>query len=1203
MYRPKGRILKACMVVAKTPLGRGKGSTSKIFAAALSFSPGYAIAVPDGGQVVTGNASISQSGATTTINQTSQNLSLKWTSFDIAPTETVNFVQPSASSIAVNRIIDTNGTQILGRLNANGQVYLINPNGILFGQGAQVNVGALVASTLDFDDDKLNDPSITFSGNGTGSIVNQGGINTTGLGGYVALLGNTVSNQGDITAPQGTVALGAGSSTTLTFENNSLIKMQVDQSVLNTLAENGGLIRADGGMVLMNAGAKDALLASVVNNTGVIEAHTVQEHNGTIILLGGMTAGTVNVDGTLDASAPNGGNGGFIETSAARVKIADDVNVTTAAPQGNTGTWLIDPVDFTIASGSAALTTSGIGATTLSNSLIDSSVIIATSDAVGGNGDIFVNSAVSWAKNKLTLSAHRNININADLNASSAASLALEYGLGAVAENNTSQITTTNAAVNLPAGTNNFTTKQGSNGAVKTFTVITSLGAMNSTTTTDLQGMNGGARTDNYALGSNIDATPTTDFGTAGFAPIAGFNGTFDGLGHTVNGLFIDRAATANIGMFGAVGANSVIRNVGLVGGSTKGAAGTGALVGNNGTGTIHNSFATGDVSGDAGTGGLVGSNTTGNISNSFATGDVSGDAGTGGLVGSNTTGNISNSYATGNVSNVAAIGLGGLLGSGSTGNITNSYATGTVTGGAGAGGLVGDITTGNISNSYAIGAVHGGAGSGGLVGRITSGNISNSYSTGSVEGDAGTGGLLGVGTSGIITNSYATGLISGVGAGRGGLIGTTDRTDHVGSFWDINTTGMTTSLGGDGVVGLTTDQMKNPLNFTEATTANGNVNPNWDTASIWTLNSVNYPLLTSLLNKVATVTAENRTETYQGKAYTSGYSVISDNPAYTDSLSGTLSFTGSSQKGVDVGSYDITLGGLFDTNNPQNIVSFVDGTLNITPKALTITGMAASNKTYDGNTVASLTGGSLEGVIAGETLSFTGQTGAFANKNAANGIAVNVTNTRLVNGTGTGLASNYILTKPIVAAANITPKAVTIRGMAASNKIYDGNTVASLTGGSLEGIIAGETLSFAGQTGTFADRRAAKGIAVTVTNTKLVDGKGLASNYSLTQPTVAVANITNKVLNAVRSAVDAASAVYFGTLAAAPVLTVEVQNVITQLTSNILSLVGNPSTTITAIPGPHVSISSGNLGSPLSIINGGIRQLENQLANQTDLN
>jgi filamentous hemagglutinin family protein len=93
-------------------------------------------------------------------------------------------VQPSASAIAVNRILDTNGTQILGRLNANGQVYLINPNGILFGQGAQVNVGGLVASTLDLNDASLSGNTRIFSGNGngtgTGSIVNQGTINAVG---------------------------------------------------------------------------------------------------------------------------------------------------------------------------------------------------------------------------------------------------------------------------------------------------------------------------------------------------------------------------------------------------------------------------------------------------------------------------------------------------------------------------------------------------------------------------------------------------------------------------------------------------------------------------------------------------------------------------------------------------------------------------------------------------------------------------------------------------------------------------------------------------------------------------------------------------------------------------------------------------------------------------------------------------------------
>ena len=575
---------------------KSHASLSRICRGALALTGGllltpFAQSEPLGGQVSAGAGSVTQSGATTTIQQASPNLSLNWKSFNIAPQETVNFVQPSATAVAVNRIFDTNGTQILGRLNANGQVYLINPNGILFGQGAQVNVGALVASTLGFNDASLNGSSRTFSGTGTGSIVNQGTINATGSGGsggFVALLGNNVSNQGAITAPQGTVALGAGSSTTLTFQNNSLLKMQVDQSVLNTLADNGGLIRADGGLVLMSAGAKDALLASVVNNTGFIEARTVQEHNGTIILLGGMTAGTVHVGGTLDASAPNGGNGGFIETSAAHVKIATAANITTAAPAGNTGTWLIDPVDFTIAEGSAALTTSGIGASTLSTSLGSSNVSIATSATTDGNGDIFVNSAVSWSANKLTLTAHRNININANLNATSTASLALNYGLGAVAAGNTSNITTApGAVVNLPAGTTNFTTQQGSNGAVKTYTVITSLGLAGSTTTTDLQGMGGNLIANlNYALGSNIDAAPTAlwDSG-AGFMPIGSsvaplgkpFNSTFDGLGHTISNLTINRPLSDDAGLFSRSLNTSSIRNVRLVDARVTGRSNAGA--------------------------------------------------------------------------------------------------------------------------------------------------------------------------------------------------------------------------------------------------------------------------------------------------------------------------------------------------------------------------------------------------------------------------------------------------------------------------------------------------------------------------------------------------------------------------------------------------------------------------------------------------
>jgi filamentous hemagglutinin family protein len=320
--------------VAETMCGKGRRSTRPLIAASLSLTASVVAAGPLGGQVITGTGTITQSGATTTILQASQTLSLNWKSFNIAPQETVDFVQPSVTSIAVNRIFDVNGTQILGHLDANGLVYLINPNGIVFGRGAQVDVGGLVASTLDLNDPTLGGDTKTFSGSGSGSIVNDGTL-TAGSGGYVALLANKVSNQGTISAQLGSVAVGAGSAATLTFAGSRLVHMQVDQGVLNALAENSGVIRADGGQVLMTAGAQDALLASVVNNTGLIEANTVENHGGSIALMGGQ-AGQVVVKGTLDASSATG-QGGEIVASGETVSVGDDARVTATGATGGGG--------------------------------------------------------------------------------------------------------------------------------------------------------------------------------------------------------------------------------------------------------------------------------------------------------------------------------------------------------------------------------------------------------------------------------------------------------------------------------------------------------------------------------------------------------------------------------------------------------------------------------------------------------------------------------------------------------------------------------------------------------------------------------------------------------------------------------------------------------------------------------------------------
>ncbi|WP_071324520.1 two-partner secretion domain-containing protein [Janthinobacterium sp. 1_2014MBL_MicDiv] len=456
-------VLNAWVAVAETSRGRGKGARRKLAAAVAAIGAlalgGPACAGPTGGQVVAGTATISQSGTTTTVQQASQQATLNWSSFNVGSKESVNFVQPSSSALAVNRILDGNGSQILGRLNANGQVYLINPNGILFGRTAQVNVGGLVASTLEVDSASLRSNKHVFNGKGGGSIVNEGTIRAAD-GGYVALIAARIVNSGTLAARAGSVLMGAGSQVTL--DVGGPVKLQVTQGALDTLIENGGAIQADGGRVFLTAKAAGELASSVINNTGVIEARTLATgERGQIVLLGDMDKGSVRVAGVLDASAPQGGDGGFIETSANRVAI-DAARVSTAAPRGATGTWLIDPNDFTVAASGGNMTGAEV-----SNALASNNFAIMTSSmgTTGGNGDIHVNDAIAWSANKLSLIAERNININANLNATGSGSLAYQYGQGTADGAGSGYKVAAGVAVNIPAS-GAFTWQKGSAGKV-----------------------------------------------------------------------------------------------------------------------------------------------------------------------------------------------------------------------------------------------------------------------------------------------------------------------------------------------------------------------------------------------------------------------------------------------------------------------------------------------------------------------------------------------------------------------------------------------------------------------------------------------------------------------------------------------------------------------------------------------------------------
>ena len=789
--------------------------------AALAISP---TELPTGGAITASSGAISTSGSAMTVNQTSQKMVADWNTFNIGEQASVTFSQPNTSAAALNRIHDLSPSQIMGKLTANGQVYLLNSSGILFGKTAQVNVGGLVATSLDMTDSDFLAGTNRFSnGGGAGSVLNEGSINAPG--GVVALIAPQVSNTGTIKADGGSAALLAGDKVTVDFGGDGLINYVIDEGAVQAQVDNHGLIQTDGGLAVMSAKAASNLTSAAVNNTGIVRARTLENRDGKIVLVADMQSGVTSVAGTIDASAPNGGNGGFIETSGATVKIADGVTIDTRAAYGSTGTWLIDPSDFTITDGSASQTTSGIGATTLSANLANTDVTLQTDSGGAGNGDIFVNGTVSWSANQLTLSADRNIEINSEMNATGTASLALEYGQGAQASGNTALVDI-NAPVNLPEG-NHFSTKLGYDGATVNYVVITSLGVEDSTTGTDLQGMNGNLA-GNYVLGANIDASATQYWnsdgsgGYYGFSPIGNyssrFTGVFNGLGHTISGLTINRPSQTYVGLFGYVGSGGAISNVGLLGGSVSGNNGViGGLVGWN-DGTVTSSYATGSVSGFRFVGGLVGYNSNGTVTQSYATGAVSGTGNyVGGLVGYNSNGTVTQSYATGAVSGTRNY-VGGLVGY-NDGTVEQSYATGSVSGSNLVGGLVGYNYSGSgtVTSSYATGSVSGSYYVGGLVGANDDGStVSSSYATGAVMGSGDyVGGLVGY-NDGTVEQSYATGAVMGSGDFVGGLVGWNDTDGMVtSSYWDTTTSGTTTGVGasdGTGVTGLTTAKLAGSL-------------------------------------------------------------------------------------------------------------------------------------------------------------------------------------------------------------------------------------------------------------------------------------------------------------------------------------------------------------------------------------------------------
>ncbi|WP_160118284.1 beta strand repeat-containing protein [Pannonibacter phragmitetus] len=1201
--------------------------TAWLASTALVLQPAAAMAgdgLPTGGQVVSGPVAIGVSGPVMTVTQGSDRAIVNWHGFSIGAGNSVHFVQPDVSSAILNRVTGSATSTIAGALTGNGQVYLINPNGITITSSGTVNAGGgFVASTLDISNEDFLKGLYRFSGNGSSAGVSNEGVITIGRGGYAALIGGTVRNDGLIAVPLGKVGLGSGEQATLDLSGDGFLQVALPTAAGaegdGALVENSGQISAEGGTVVMKAATARNAARHAVNLSGSVEADSISGSDGEIVIGGGgggkvtvsgkaaaksasgkggkitvtgqqvalksaqidasgaTGGGTVKIGGgwqgtgstqraettSIDAAsiiradATQSGNGGTVvvwsdglttfaglisaqgagagtggEAEVSGKAVLSYTGRTDLSGPGGFGNLLLDPYNVTISNAadsgmngfSANADDSVLNAGTLATALATANVIVTTGAGGSQAGDITVVDPVTWtAATKLTLSAFGNIAVNANLTGATGSSLVLRAdntgtGTGTVTFGSGIKATAS-GGLSVYYNPSSYTAPTSYSALAGTSTAVT--GYMLVNTLQNLQDVST-SLSGKYAQGRDIDASASASWNSGlGFTPIgsssANFTGIFDGMGHVISGLTINRT-TPFTGLFSYT-ANATLRNIGLSGGSVTGGTSTGALVGILGAGsTVSKSYSSATVTGTNTIGGLVGnvnngkiedSYSTGNVTSSgypvgglagiaqgssasitrsYATGEVKSTAATGaayagGLVGqfqSNAT--ISQSYATGKVTATVS-GAGGLVGSGTAGTITESYATGVVSGGSNTGGLVGvGGSSLAVTKSYSTSAVTGTTAVGGLIGSLggSTARITESYATGAVSGTTNVGGLMGSLTStASVSASYATGAVSGT-TTVGGLIGNMAGTASLSSsFFDSTTTGRTAGVGSNssatGVTALTTAEFQDTAGFMAAAST-------WSFTSTWAPSSTGYYPQLYAVNPVITVTGGTSSSVYGSSTGTlSGFTGSSGGPsAYVFGPSGdSITLTGlslaanaSANAGTTATDFDLNTSHTSTGGVTYRVFVYGSGTTTVTARPISVTAEAQS--VVYGDTLPTLTytvGGS--GLVNGDSLA--GALATLASSTANTGTyAITL---------GTLGNANYEITYT-GADVTVTARAITVTADAKS-MVY-GDTVPTLTytvGGS--GLVNGDTLTGA--------------LATAATSTSN------AGSYSITQGTLAV--------------------------------------------------------------------------------------------------
>ena len=298
-------------------------------------------AQPTGGNVVAGSASIAHSAQATTINQATQRAAINWQRFDVGSQQTVQFNQPSANAVTLNRVVGPDPSQIAGRIDANGKIIITNQSGVMFYRGSQVNTNGLMVTAAGISNSNFMAGRMVFdqAPKPDARVVNNGSI-TVREAGLAALVAPQVANSGVINAKLGHVILAGARTATLDMYGDGLVSIDVTSAVqtltngASALVTNSGVIAADGGTVQLTARAADGVVQQLVDAGGTIRAASVGDRTGSITLDG--VGGSITVHGQVvaEGTTPGTKGGDIVVNPSGNVVVASTARINASGEAG-----------------------------------------------------------------------------------------------------------------------------------------------------------------------------------------------------------------------------------------------------------------------------------------------------------------------------------------------------------------------------------------------------------------------------------------------------------------------------------------------------------------------------------------------------------------------------------------------------------------------------------------------------------------------------------------------------------------------------------------------------------------------------------------------------------------------------------------------------------------------------------------------------